>query len=301
MSRRLSAEAIANALGGHRSGRGYVARCPAHDDQTPSLSITDAADAADDGLRTLVKCHAGCTQGEVIAALRALGLWNTSGASDCRRFATHRSSVREATRGSDKIAYAMTIWGETVPAEGTVVETYLKSRGITIKIPKSIRFHEDLRHSQTRTSWPALVALITNGAASDPIGILRIFLARDGLGKAPVHPQKMMLGKAAGGVVRLGEASELILVGEGIETCLSVMQATGQPVWAALSTSGLTGLQLPPHIRDVTILADGDDPGERAAQAAARRLKMSVRSVRIVRPFQGADFNDMLNLENPHE
>jgi len=109
------------------------------------------------------------------------------------------------------------------------------------------------------------------------------------------------LGKAAGGVVRLGEASELILVGEGIETCLSVMQATGQPVWAALSTSGLTGLQLPPHIRDVTILADGDDPGERAAQAAARRLKMSVRSVRIVRPFQGADFNDMLNLENPHE
>jgi len=29
------------------------------------------------------------------------------------------------------------------------------------------------------------------------------------------------------------------MVGEGIETCLAAMQATGNPAWAALSTSGL--------------------------------------------------------------
>ena len=38
------------------NGRGWMARCPAHDDRTPSLSIAQG----DDG-RVLLKCHAGCT------------------------------------------------------------------------------------------------------------------------------------------------------------------------------------------------------------------------------------------------
>ncbi|HXG31930.1 MAG TPA: hypothetical protein VNJ11_01085 [Bryobacteraceae bacterium] len=65
----MSAEEIARALSGRRSGRGWVARCPAHDDHTPSLSIAER-----DG-RLLVHCHAGCPQAAVIEALRALGLW----------------------------------------------------------------------------------------------------------------------------------------------------------------------------------------------------------------------------------
>ena len=39
-----------------RSGKGWVAQCPAHEDRNPSLSITEG----DDG-RALVNCHAGCT------------------------------------------------------------------------------------------------------------------------------------------------------------------------------------------------------------------------------------------------
>jgi hypothetical protein len=46
------------------NGDGWKARCPAHDDKTPSLSIT----AGDDG-RTLLKCFAGCTTDSVCAAL----------------------------------------------------------------------------------------------------------------------------------------------------------------------------------------------------------------------------------------
>lgn len=42
----------------------YVARCPAHSDRAPSLSVREG----DDG-RALVHCFAGCTAQEIVAAL----------------------------------------------------------------------------------------------------------------------------------------------------------------------------------------------------------------------------------------
>ena len=47
-----------------RSGKGYQARCPAHDDNGPSLSLREG----DDG-RVLMHCHAGCSTDAVVAAL----------------------------------------------------------------------------------------------------------------------------------------------------------------------------------------------------------------------------------------
>jgi hypothetical protein len=84
------------------------------------------------------------------------------------------------------------------------------------------------------------------------------------------------------------------MVGEGIETCLAAMQATDHAAWAALSTSGLRSLDLPREVRNVIVLADGDDPGEAAAQACAWRWKREGRRVRIARPPRGMDFNDLL-------
>ena len=41
----LSAAEIAVALGGKRAGQGrYVAKCPAHEDRSPSLSLRDTDD-----------------------------------------------------------------------------------------------------------------------------------------------------------------------------------------------------------------------------------------------------------------
>ena len=84
------------------------------------------------------------------------------------------------------------------------------------------------------------------------------------------------------------------MIGEGIETCLAAMQATGQPAWAALSTSGLRSLDLPANVRDVIVLADGDEAGEGAARDCALRWRRQGRRVRIARPPRGMDFNDML-------
>ena len=49
-----------------KAGEGWSSCCPAHDDRSPSLSISTGADG-----RALVKCHAGCT---VEAVCGALGL-----------------------------------------------------------------------------------------------------------------------------------------------------------------------------------------------------------------------------------
>ena len=69
--------------------------------------------------------------------------------------------------------------------------------------------------------------------------------------------------------------------------------------WAALSTSGLRSLDLPHDVRDVIVLADGDEAGEAAARDCARRWKRDGRRVRIARPPQGMDFNDLLKACTP--
>ncbi|NLO26617.1 MAG: AAA family ATPase [Actinobacteria bacterium] len=50
--------------GGKRNGHGYLARCPAHDDHNPSLSVTEG-----DGGRVLLKCHAGCELKAIVKAI----------------------------------------------------------------------------------------------------------------------------------------------------------------------------------------------------------------------------------------
>src|SRR5262249_22433096 len=92
--------------------------------------------------------------------------------------------------------------------------------------------------------------------------------------------------------VRLARAGETLLIGEGIETCLAAMQATELPAWAALSTSGMMALQLPPEVPHVVILADNDDNGAglHAARVAAQRWGAEGRRVRIPSPPEpGAD------------
>ena len=71
----MNAETIAHALGGfsRKSGGGFMACCPAHDDRSPSLGIDDS----DSGL--LIKCFAGCSQEAVVTALKSRNLWPETG------------------------------------------------------------------------------------------------------------------------------------------------------------------------------------------------------------------------------
>jgi len=307
----LSAETLAHALDGKRVGKGWMARCPAHDDHDPSLSISDNPN----GGNPLVRCHADCSQEDVLDALRQRGLW-ASGHKKEAGVPVNRRAVKanpdtptpdpepqalaqtkDAPHKKTKEEFIQKIWDAARPATDTKVSVYLESRGITIEPPDSLRFHPNLKHSDSGRYFPAMVGRITRSTDGEPLGIHRTFLAEDGKDKAPVESSKMMLGPVKGGVVRLGEPGDdgVLMIGEGIETCLSAMRVMGYPAWAALSASTMDKLDLPPGDYKVIVLADGDDAGEKAAVACANRWVIDEkRYVSIARPPRGKDFNDML-------
>ena len=280
----MNARMIVHALG----GRNGMARCPAHKDRIPSLHITDGHDG-----RILVHCHAGCRQRDVIDALKARGLWPHP---NDRVPEPSRENQHIGARPSPKTGNrerAIVIWRASRSAAGTEVEIYLRGRGITIPVPPSTRFHPNLKHVPTGLSFPAMVSIV-QGPDGTLVGVHRTYLRPGGRGKADVTSPRMSLGPIGGGAVRLAPVAPRLALSEGIETALSVQQATGMPAWAALSTSGLKRLVLPPEVREVIIFADGDEPGEAAAAAAAEKFSGKGRKAFIARPPKGKDFNEVL-------
>ena len=79
----MTAESIAHALNAQRSGSGWMAKCPAHDDNTPSLSIREVEG------KVLLHCHAGCEQRDVIDALKVRELWHPEQHGNPRIVATY--------------------------------------------------------------------------------------------------------------------------------------------------------------------------------------------------------------------
>ncbi len=96
----MNAESLTKALDGRWSGPSGVARCPAHEDRTPSLSIRDG-----DVGRLLTYCHAGCTPDAVWAALQDRGL--VSRAEDRPRERHHRRRPQRPDKPTRKAAHAL--------------------------------------------------------------------------------------------------------------------------------------------------------------------------------------------------
>jgi putative DNA primase/helicase len=287
----MTAAEIASALGGTRcSGQWWRCVCPVHGSRT-GRSLTLALRDHAHGL--VVHCHAGCGRDDILAELYRRGLIaeRSDGARPPMAIRSHDGADKAA-----RIAVARRIWEATKNARGTPVERYLAGRGITIPAPPCVRWLPACPHP-SGIYLPAMVARVDN-VDGELIAIHRTCLRPDGSGKAEVDPPKAMLGRAAGGAVRLAPAAEMLMVAEGVETALAAMQATGQPAWAALSTSGMTALMLPATVRTVILLADNDanGAGERAAHAAAQRFLAEGRRVRLALPPEpGTDFADVLS------
>lgn len=286
------AQRIALALRGKWYGRYGVACCPAHGDRNPSLTLADGADG-----RLLAHCKTGCGFTDVLAALQRLGAIDGEGerpqTSPAELKAQEARQRRETERRERQ---AVACWTETRPVRGTIAETYLRSRGISCHLPETLRFHPACWHPSAKR-LPAMVAFVEGG---DGFAVHRTYLRPDGSGQAEEKPRKAMLGSVAGGAVRLGEARGPLVVAEGIETALSLscglLRAPAQ-IWAALSTSGVSGLRLP-HGRagKLTIAADGDEHGKAAARSLAQRASALGWTVSLLPAPEGRDWNDVLML-----
>jgi hypothetical protein len=82
------------------TGRQRAAQCPAHDDRTPSLSVTDGND------RVLIRCHAGCDTDDVLAEV---GLTRADLFDSDERYPQHRGGDDNWTpRGPATDVYSYT-------------------------------------------------------------------------------------------------------------------------------------------------------------------------------------------------
>jgi putative DNA primase/helicase len=281
---------IVRALRGQWQGTAGIARCPAHLDRVPSLSVSDG-----EGRKVLVHCHAGCDQRSVVSALHRLGLWPTANRLAERAEVTPGQERETNVIDLSKHDHAVQTWLAASQAEGTLGERHVRHRGITAPVPPSLRFMRRLWHAPTGQYLPAVVAAIR-----DPGGgvsaVQRVFVRKDGLGKAEVSPAKMCLGTHGNGAVRLAPAEEIIGLCEGWETGLSAMQLYNLPVWCSLSASRMHRLALPDAVRKVVIFADNDAAGHEAAERTANVHRLGGRSVEIRLPAVGTDFNDELIL-----
>ena len=88
-------------------------------------------------------------------------------------------------------------------------------------------------------------------------------LKPDGAGRLD-DDARLTFGSLRGAALRLGPVANSLLIAEGVETALSVMQETGRTTWAAGPCSFLANVILPDVVRYVTICADRDPP-QRAA------------------------------------
>jgi len=285
------AQTVCTALGGRWHGSYGVAFCPVHENKrTPALSIKDG-----DNGRLLVHCFAGCDWVDVLAALRAEGI--LEGSSDWKpdpQKMEQRKAERDAMQRR-RIGQARLCWSEAGPISGTLADRYLRARGISCDLPPTLRYHPRCWHGPTASKVPAMVAVVATGRTV--VGVHRTYLAEPGV-KAFTDNAKMMLGHCSGGAVRLSAGPGVLVVAEGVETALSLL--SGLPdadprVWAALSTSGMAGLLLPPDPGEMVLAPDGDGPGRDAASKLANRATSIGWRVRVMRCPDDSDWNDMVS------
>ncbi len=232
-------------------------------------------------------CANGCTREQLNEAAQ-----NALGASWKPPPPAAGETVEQARAA--KQAAAVKLWNGSEPCARSPVALYLNRRGLAgLAASPALRYRGDCWHAE-RSKHPAMIARVQN-AAGETVAAHRTYLTRNGA-KASVDPVKASLGPVWTAAIRLQEAGAELLVGEGIESSASAGQMLNLPAWAALSAGNLAAaLILPADVRSVTVAADRDGPGLKAAREAANRWKLEGRTVRIAAPDRdGQDFNDLL-------
>lgn len=207
-----------------------------------------------------------------------------------------RAAHTQAPTGSAEAARRLIAMAQ--PIGGTLVETYLRGRGITaLHGTGNLHFHPHCYYrpdDQGPTEqWPAMIAAVTD-LSGKVTGAHRTWLAPDGWGKAPIEIQRKAMGDLLGHAVRFGTAGDVMAAGEGIETILSARQAIpDMAMAAALSAAHLTAILFPDTLRRIYIVRDNDLAGDGARDSLIERANAAGIEAVVLSPMLG-DFNEDL-------
>jgi hypothetical protein len=228
-------QARAHSLGGEVVGPNQIL-CPApgHSERDRSFSVLFRADDS-----FIVNPFAPGESWKDAKAYVAHKLGLGDGKTDKPALRTPQS---HHTKSEDRSQLPLQVWGKARPISGSLGETYLASRSLSLSADvirsDAIRFlHDCLFRLQDGSliRLPATVALMRDVFSNKPCAIQRTALKPDGKGKADVPglgPAKRMLGAASGAVIKLIADEDVengLALAEGIETGLSAVCVSTKP------------------------------------------------------------------------
>jgi predicted P-loop ATPase len=194
------------------------------------------------------------------------------------------------------------IWDGAVDAKGTLVETYLASRGLVLPdnvTSAVIRFHPALYHDHRTVS--GMVVLYRDIVTDKASAIHRTFLNNDG-----TKIDRKMLGPVRNCAIKLSahaDVSDQLSIGEGVETGLAGMMRGFSPMWVIGSAGAIASFPIVPGVKSLTILTDNDKadavtgrtPGQTAAKECSKRWTEAGCEVRRIIPDNvGDDIADVV-------
>lgn len=248
-----------------RNGSGWIAKCPAHNDRRPSLSVSPNENGV-----VLLHCHAGCLPEDVLSAI-GLG-FDDLFPDDKRRPDTERPHLNGHSKPQKR---------DTFATADEAIAAYERKLG---QHTAAWRYHD---------KRGGVCGVVVRWDSSDGKTFRQISRADEGRWRMKAMDEPRPL-------YRLGELSghSTVYVCEG-EKCCDALAALG---FAATTSPGgskaahkgdwrtLAG-------RDVVILPDADEPGRRYAEAVASILDRLGCEVRIVNlPLPAGSGDDVVDL-----
>jgi putative DNA primase/helicase len=290
----------ARTLGGEVSNGQILSPGPGHSHRDRSLAVRFSADgfvvhsfAGDDP----IVCR------DYVRARLGLPTWAPrAGQAGAKTIRLAQPSLDERTR----IDLAVDLYNRSGPPRGTWVERYFEGRGLELRDDDVFRFNP-------RTSWkdydnqliyvPAMIAPLRDIHSDQIVGVHRTRLVEKN-GRI-VRGERRMLGIAQNAVIKI-DPDEMVeqglIIGEGIETCLTHRQEHGlRPVWALGNAGAVKAFPVLGGLSGLTILGENDDANRKAAAECSWRYRAA--GVDVIRIFPAdesiSDANDLLRRESP--
>jgi len=258
-------ENLVSRLHARRSGGGWIAKCPAHDDHEPSLRIDEGADG-----RALVKCWAGCT---LDAVLSAVGL--------TKKDLFPQSALPMSSRNGATLIAISFDWRKCVQGfTEKHVEQLAKWRGFSPEFVKELR--DDAKIG------------IYNGLVAFPVRDL------DGKRNVGAHfrlksgqwnytPKGINAAPFIFGEITPGESVQCF---ESTWDGLDYMDKSGERdgVFITRGAANAKFVELVPRTCTVYVWTQNDKPGQEWEQAICTNFKGTVKRVKVPAPYK--DLND---------